>query len=141
MAAIRIPSNAIELLPYCQRSEHAREDACFDTFAHLIVTAACLGYRLEDGSPRACESFLKTPAAIDLGVFRSQRLFNQMLILSMMIQTDNEKALDETNICKAVEDFAHAGLERMASELSEVGEAGFPEQMARWIAEPPALQI
>lgn len=141
MATIRIPSYALDLLPFCQRSEEAGEETCFETFAHLLVTAACLGYRIEEGRARKCESFLKAPAPIDLAIFRSQGLFHQLLILSMMCHRDNEAALDEGNLVTTVEGLAESGLERMCQALASEGQANLPEVLARWIAEPPGFQI
>ena len=142
MAAIRLPSNSIDLLPFCQRSEDARNDACFDTYAHLLVVAASLGYRLSEGpARRTCESFLKTPGPIDLGIFRSQGLFSQLLIISMMCHQDNDSALDEGNLVMAVENLAEIGLEEMSMALSSKGASSFPEILAGWIAEGPPVGI
>ena len=141
MASIRIPSNAVEILPFCHRSEDVRDDACFETYAHMIVIAACLGYRLEDGPPaRECQSILKNPSPIDLAIFRSQRLFSQLLILSMMCHSGNESALDEANLAKTIESLAETGLEEMSEAIATHGHASLPEILAGWIAAPPTIQ-
>jgi len=142
MATIRIPSNATDLLPFCQRSDDARPDACFETYAHLLVIAASLGYRLGPGPPsRSCQSFLKNPGAIDLGIFRSQGLFSQILIISMMCHPDNDLALDEANLVRSIEDLSEAGLEEMCMALASKGASSFPEILAGWIAEGPPMGI
>jgi len=142
MAAIRVPSNATDLLPFCQRDEHARPDACFETYAHMLAIAACLGYRLASGpASRSCQSFLKTPGPIDLGIFRSQGLFSQLLIISMMCHPDNDAALDEANLVRSIEDLAEAGLEEMCMALTSKGASSFPEVLAGWIAEGPPTGI
>lgn len=142
MSSIRLPSSAYELLPFCRPYDEARDDACFDTYARLVTVAACLGYRLEEGPPlRTCQSFLKNPSSIDLSIFRSQNLFNQLLILSMLCHPENEKALNERNLVQVIESLAERGFSEMSSHLSAQGPASFPETMAGWMIEPPKAQV
>lgn len=143
MSTIRIPSTAHELLPFCRPYSDPRQDACFETYAHLITVAACLGYRLEEGSPnRTCQSFLKSPSPIDLAIFRSQNLFNQLLILSMLCHPENETALNEGSLVQVIESLAERGFSEMSNALTAQGHASFPETLARWMIDPPSsLQI
>lgn len=142
MASIRIPSIATDILPFCNTYAEPVEAPCFDNYAQMIVVAACLGYRLEEGHlGQRCDSFLKSPNPIDLAIFRSQNLFNQLLIISMLSYAENEKALNESNLIQVIESFAERGLTEMSSALSASGPALFPNILSQWMIDPPALQI
>lgn len=140
MATIRIPSSAGELLPFCARHSEPHKQTCFDTYAHLLVTAAAIGFH-RGGNARtiACRSFLNQPGAIDLSIFRSQGLMPQMLALGIVCLPDPDLATDENELAKLVEDLAEEGLTEMERLLQQDGIASFPWKLAEGIANPPKV--
>jgi hypothetical protein len=138
MASIRIPSSAGELLPFCSRHTDSHKQTCFDTYAHLLVAAAAVGFH-KGGNTRAvtCRSFVNTPAPIDLAIFRNQGLMPQMLALGIYCLSNPDDALDEGELAKLIEDLAGEGLMEMERILQKDGITSFPWKLAEWIANPP----
>ncbi len=138
MATIRIPSSASELLPFCARHPDPHKQTCFDTYAHLLVTAAAMGFHC-GGHARTptCRSFINQPGPIDLAVFRSQSLMPQMLAMGMVCLPIPDNATDEAELAKLIEDLAEEGLIAMERILQHDGIASFPLRLAEWIAKPP----
>ena len=138
MATIRIPSSSGELLPFCTRHSDPHKQTCFETYAHLLVTAAAMGFH-RGGNARAitCRSFFNQPGPIDLAVFRSQGLMPQMLAMGMVCLSTPDSATDEAELAKLVEDLAEEGLIAMERILQQDGVASFPLRLAEWIAKPP----
>ena len=138
MATIRIPSSAGELLPFCARHSDPHQQTCFDTYAHLLVTAAGIGFsRGGNARTAACRSFLNNPGPIDLSIFRSQGLMPQMLAMGIVCLPDPENATDESELSKLIEDLAEEGLTEMELLLKRDGVSSFPWKLAEWIAAPP----
>lgn len=140
MATIRIPSSASELLPFCARHSDPHKQTCFDTYAHMLVTAAGIGFH-RGGNARAvtCRSFLNNPGPIDLSIFRSQSLMPQMLAMGIVCLSDPEAATDENELTKLIEDLAGEGLMEMERLLQQDGIASFPWKLAERIANPPKI--
>jgi hypothetical protein len=138
MATIRIPSSSGELLPFCARHPDPHKQTCFDTYAHLLVTAAGIGFH-RGGNSRTvtCRSFLNNPGPIDLSIFRSQGLMPQMLAMGIVCLSDPENATDENELAKLIEDLAEEGLTEMERLLKADGIASFPWKLAERIANPP----
>jgi hypothetical protein len=138
MATIRIPSSAGEMLPFCSRHSDPHKQTCFDTYAHLLVTAAAMGFH-RGGNARSitCRSFFNQPGPIDLAIFRSQGLMPQMLALGMVCLVTPDAATDEIELAKLIEDLAEEGLVVMERLLKHDGVASFPLRLAEWIAKPP----
>jgi hypothetical protein len=134
MAAIRLPASASELLPFCSRHPDPHKQTCFETYAHLLVTAAAVGFS-HGGNSRslACRSFINQPGPIDLAIFRSQGLMPQMLILGMSCFPHADLASDENELAKLIEDLAEVGLAEMERLLLRDGQSLFPWQLAQWI--------
>ncbi len=139
MAAIRIPICAGELLPFCARHPDPHKNTCFDTYAHLIVTAASMGFYL-GGNARTviCRGFTSQPGPIDVAIFRSQGLLTQMIALGIVCLPSPEDATEDGDLAKLIEDLAEVGFMEMERILSKDGLALFPMRLAEWIAKPPA---
>lgn len=138
MATIRVPSSAHELLPFCSRHPDAHKDTCFDTYAHLIVAAAQMGFHIGGQSRMAvCRSFLNQPGPIDVAIFRSQGLMPQMLSMGIVCLSTPDAATDESELAKLIEDLAEQGLLQMERILQQHGVSAFAWQLAEWIASPP----
>ena len=140
MATIRLPASASELLPFCSRHSDPHKQTCFETYAHLLVTAASIGFT-RGGNARGvtCRSFINQPGPIDLAIFRSQGLMPQMLVLGISCLADADLATDENELAKLIEDLAEVGLTEMELLLQRDGPASFPWRLAEWVASPPPL--
>jgi hypothetical protein len=138
MATIRIPSSAVELLPFCARHPEAHKLTCFDTYAHLLVAAASVGFHRGGNSRTArCRSFLNQPLPIDIAIFRSQGLMPQMLAMGVVCFSSPDEATDENELAKLIEDLAEEGLSEMERILQKDGMSSISWKLAEWIANPP----
>ena len=138
MATIRVPSSALELLPFCSRHPDSHKQTCFDTYAHLLVAAAAMGFHIGGQSrTAACRSFLNQPGPIDIAIFRSQGLMPQMISMGIVCLPTPDAATDESELAKLIEDLAEQGLMQMEKILQQHGNSAFPWQLAEWIATPP----
>lgn len=138
MASIRVPSSALELLPFCSRHSDALKQTCFETYAHLLVTAASMGFHLGGNARTArCRSFLNQPLPIDIAIFRSQGLMPQMLAMGIVCLSTPDDATEESELASLIEDLAEEGLMQMEQLLQKDGPSAFPWRLAEWIANPP----
>ena len=138
MATIRVPSSALELLPFCSRHPDTHQQTCFDTYAHLLVAAASMGFHISGQARSAsCRSFLNQPGPIDIAIFRSQGLMPQMLTMGIVCLPNSDSATDEGELAKLIEDLAEQGLIQMEKILQQSGVSAFPRHLAEWIASPP----
>lgn len=141
MATIRIPSSAGELLPFCARHPEAHKLTCFDTYAHLLVAAAAMGFHIAGCSRTAkCRSFLNQPGPIDVAIFRSQGLMPQMMSMGVVCFSSPDDVTDESELAKLIEDLAEEGLAQMETILQKNGVSAFPWMLAEWIANPPMAE-
>src|SRR5437773_12517812 len=107
MPAIRLPQSAAPLLPFCRRSETAAENACFDTYADVIVFAASCGFlRVNGRMIQESSEFLKGVYPIDLAVFKNHNLFPKLLLMGLGAVSNSDVAKDEERLCRLVEAFA-----------------------------------
>jgi dnd system-associated protein 4 len=119
MAVIRVPQEAKPLLPLCRKHDLApgeeRLTPCFDTYADLIVFAAAYGFAEMNGRPpvRKKMEFLERPNPIDLGIFKSENRYPQILLIALGTSKDQNVVRDEELICRLIEDFAAVGLQRL----------------------------
>ncbi len=118
MPAIRLPASAEALVPFCRRHEEAAENACFETYADLVVFAASCGYhRLNGRSPSEAKAFLGDVYPIDIAVFKNQNLFPNLLLIGLGAEGKPDIARDEDRLCRVVEAFADVGCKYLAHEL------------------------
>ena len=125
MSRIRIPTAALDLLPFCQTADDAHEEILFPNYAALVTMAAAYGFHTEGRKVPEAKKFLSKPEPIDLGIFRSQDLFPQLLLLSLVCadEMNGEDPLDEAYLCRLVENLAYAGCKAMSAKLAESGGA------------------
>jgi len=141
MATIRIPSSAGELLPFCSRHPESHKQTCFDTYAHLLVAAASMGFHIGGCSRMvSCRSFLNQPGPIDVAIFRSQGLMPQMMTMGVACFSSSDHVTDENELGKLIEDLAEEGLRQMERILQQSGVSAFPWLLAEWIADPPKAE-
>lgn len=129
------------MLPFCARHSDPHKQTCFDTYAHLIVTAATIGfYRGGNTRTVTCRSFLNQPGPIDLSIFRSQALMPQLLTMGIVCLTSPDDATDENELAKLIEDLAEEGFMEMERILQKDGITSFSWKLAEWITSPPTDQ-
>jgi len=118
MPSIRLPESAEVLLPFCRRNDAAEPNACFETYADLVVFAASLGYyRMNGCRPADPTEFLSTVYPIDIGVFKNQGLFPNLLLIGLGTEGKVEIARDEERLCGVVEGFASIGCKTLSHQL------------------------
>jgi hypothetical protein len=120
MPAIRLPQSAEPLLKFCRRHEEAEDNACFETYADLVVFAASCGYyRLDGLLPSEAKSFLAGVYPIDIGVFKNQGLFPNLLLMGLGATGEAEISRDEEALCQLTESFANVGFQHLSCVVVE----------------------
>ena len=133
MATIRVPQEAQALLSLCRKHERGPTEpevpACFETYADLMVFAAAFGFSEMNGKPPIRKSkFLERPNAIDLGIFKTDRRFPQILLMALATSRDQNVVRDEETICRLIEDFAAVGCSHIGRTLA--AKPGTPPHLA-----------
>ncbi len=118
MPAIRLPESAEPLLKFCRRHDEAEDNACFETYADLLVFAASCGYqRLNGLPPSEANAFLSEVYPIDIGVFKNQGLFPNLLLIGLGATGKADITRDEEGLCRLAEAFANVGCKYLGHEL------------------------
>jgi dnd system-associated protein 4 len=131
MAVIRVPEEAKPLLPLCRKHECGPTEQagppCFETYADLIVFAASYGFAEMNGrAPNRKSKFLERPNPIDLGIFKNDKRYPQILMIALAISKDQNVVRDEETICRLIEDLSAHGLQRLHSELAKQNNSAAP---------------
>jgi hypothetical protein len=117
MPSIRLPESAEVLLPFCRRHDSAEPNACFETYADLVVFAASLGYHRMNGCrPSDPTAFISSVYPIDIGVFKNQGLYPNLLLIGLGATGKAEIARDEESLCRTAEAFADIGCKSMTRD-------------------------
>jgi hypothetical protein len=129
MAAIHVPQEAQSLLALCRKHECGPTEqagpACFETYADLIVFAASFGFaELNGRAPNRKTKFLERPNPIDLGVFKNDKRYPQLLLIALATSKDRNVVRDEETICRLIEDFASVGCSRLTQAIEAVSGNG-----------------
>ncbi len=140
MAQVRIPKAIECLLPFCRPWAEKRDNACFATYAELMVFAAGFGFKqLKGAKPPQCAAFIdgRQPYPIDFGVFKSesQRLYPLILMLALAAYKKHEIVREEDRLVKVLEDYAGVGLKGLAEVLANSTPESFHVEMAQLILE------
>src|SRR5258706_15415617 len=103
MAQVRVPKVAEEMLPFCRPWSGKLPNACFATYADLMMLAAGVGFRRLGGKPPPqCHLFLDEarPGPIDFGVFKhsGQQLYPLVLLLGLAAIKSHEAVRDEDRL-------------------------------------------
>lgn len=136
MAQVRIPQVAEPLLPFCRPWSERLENACFSTYAELMVFAAGCGFReLDGGKAPQCVTFIegRQPYPIDFGVFKSEshQMYPLVLMLALAALKKHETVRDEERLAKVVEDYAAAGFKVLGKLLAGSTPEGFHKDLAQ----------
>lgn len=129
MPFIHVPQEAQSLLTLCRKHECGPTEQsgppCFETYADLIVFAASYGFSEMNGRlPKRKSAFLERPNPIDLGVFKNDKRYPQLLMIVLACSKDRNVVRDEETLCRLIEDFASigcSGLSRIIESASGVG--------------------
>jgi hypothetical protein len=124
MAVIRVPEEAKPLLPLCRKHDCGPTEQagppCFETYADLIVFAASYGFaELNGRAPDRKSKFLERPNPIDLGIFKNDKRYPQILMIALATSKDQNVVRDEEIICRLVEDFSAVGCTSLSKKLNQ----------------------
>lgn len=140
MSSVRIPQSAEPLLPFCRPFAGRRENACFGTYADLVIFAAGYGYsHLSGGAAPGCREFIegRQPHPIDYGVFRNSSY--PILLLLCIATTQNTAAVrNDDEVIRSLENFAAVGFGALAQKLSQTNPDEFHVELAQLILESAA---
>lgn len=116
MTRIGVPKAALPLLVYCKTNSAKRDDACFSSYAELVVFLASFGYKLTQGRiTNLTADVLETgPEPIEFTVFKNQGLFPQVLLLGLAVSKGHSIAKNEQALASVVETLATAGAGELA---------------------------
>jgi hypothetical protein len=140
MSSVRIPLTAESLLPFCRPFSGRRENACFSTYADLVIFAAGYGYsHLQGTVAPACRDFIegRQPHPIDYGVFRNSSY--PILLLLCIATTKNTAAVrDDDEVIRVLENFAAVGFGALAQKLAQSNPDEFHVELAQLVLESAA---
>src|SRR5581483_1602630 len=120
MPSIHVPKSAEPLLCFCRTATEPADNACFDTYAEMVIFAASLGYKLTEGKkPKGQIEGTKQVYPIDLDIFKSQGLFQNVLLMALATEKSQEIIRDENRIFRLIEGFAHQGFSEMETILDK----------------------
>lgn len=140
MAQVRVPKAAEELLPFCRPWVAKLPNACFATYADLMMFAAGVGFQKLDGkSPPQCHLFVeeKQPHPIDFSVFKSpgQQLYPLVLLLGLASIKSHEAVRDEERLVRVVENYAAVGFQELGKKLAASTPEHFHVELAEYLLE------
>lgn len=123
MAQVRIPKTAEEMLPFCKPWSARVPNACFSTYADLMMFAAGIGYQKMGGkAPPQCQIFVeeKQPYPIEFSVFKSpgQQLYSLVLLLGLATVKNHDVVREEERLVRIVENYAAIGFQELSKKLA-----------------------
>lgn len=140
MAQVRVPKTAEEMLPFCRPWSAKLPNACFATYADLMMFAAGVGFQTLGGkSPPQCHSFVeeKQPHPIDFNVFKSpgQQLYPLVLLLGLASIKSHDAVRDEERLVRVVENYAAVGFQELSKKLAASTPEHFHVELAVQLVE------
>jgi hypothetical protein len=140
MAQVRVPKAAEEMLPFCRPWSAKLPNACFATYADLMMFAAGVGFQKLGGkSPPQCHSFVeeKQPHPIDFSVFKSpgQQLYPLVLLLGLASIKSHDAVRDEERLVRVVENYAAVGFQELSRKLAASTPEHFHVELAQHLLE------
>jgi len=123
MAHVRIPKVAEEMLPFCKPWQGRLSNACFATYADLMMFAAGMGYqKMGAKAPPQCQLFVeeKQPYPIEFSVFKhpGQQLYPLVLLLGLASIKSHDAVRDEERLVRVVENYAAIGFQELSKKLA-----------------------
>lgn len=139
MSQVRVPQSASTLLPFCRPWHDRRDNACFESYAEMIVFAAGVGYTTnQQKRPPGCGDFLEQPYPISIDVFKSLQLFPILLLLGLAVTREHRMARDERRISGLLEDYADLGFREMMKLLNRTTPEEMHIELAQVLVNPPS---
>jgi len=130
MATIRISASAEPLFPLCRSSSTCLEDACFTTYAELIIFAASMGYEKCAGSkPSEPKVFFSNPYPVDFSIFKGE-MYPIILLICLATAHSHKIAQDEDKMARVIEAYAEAGFRELEGILKNSTPADFNYTLA-----------
>ena len=128
------------MLPLCRPWPGKLPNACFATYADLMMFAAGVGFQKLDGkSPPQCHSFVeeRQPYPIDFGVFKSpgQQLYPLVLLLGLASIKNHDAVRDEERLVRVVENYAAVGFQELTKKLAASTPEHFHVDLAELLLE------
>jgi dnd system-associated protein 4 len=132
MPSIHVPKSAEPLLCFCRKSQDLADNACFETYAEMVIFAASLGFKLAEGrKPKGQVEDTKKVNPIDLDTFKNQGLFQNVLMMALATEKSQEIIRNEDQICRLIEGFAHQGFSEMEAILNKATDTTFHIELAK----------
>lgn len=142
MSQVRVPRSGSVLLPFCRPWPERRDNACFESYAEMMVFAAGIGYsKTRQKRPPGCGDFLEQPYPIPLDIFKSLQLFPILLLLGLAVTGEHRIARDEKRISGVLEDYANLGFREMTTLLKNTTPEEMHVELARVLVDAPDLKV
>lgn len=143
MANIRVPKVAEKLLPFCKPWANPLPNACFRTYADLIMFAAGFGFQQLRGQPvHRCSTFIENeqPYPIDFSVLKNpgQQLYPLVLLLGLAAEKSHEIVRDDERLAKTIENYASVGCEMLVTKLATTTSEEFHVELAQLLLDAAA---
>ena len=119
-------------LVYCKTNPSRRDDACFSSYAELVVFLASFGYKTTQGkiAKLTADMIESAPDPIEISVFKNQGLFSQVLLLGLAVSKGHSIAKNELALASVIEVLASAGAVEMAQVWSSTTPESFLFELA-----------
>lgn len=121
MTNIRVPEEARLLLPYVATNQQSEQESVFDSYAHMVVFCACLGFELKEFREKP-SALTKGATPIELAiVMHGDKLLQAALLLGLARDRTDRYVTDEDRLCRIIEGYAAAGAAFLVREFELCG--------------------
>jgi hypothetical protein len=140
MPNVRIPQAAKKLLPFCKPWQSRFQNACFATYADLVMFAVGVGFgELKGARAPECREFIDDgqPYPIDFSVFKSpgQQLYPLVLLVGLASAKSREVVRDDEQLTRLIENLAAVGFQKLSNRLAATTPEEFHVELARMLLE------
>jgi len=126
MAAVHVPAVLEPILPFVRKSQGKKPNACFDSYAQLVVFAAALGFHELDGDPPPKNPHRTSqiePVAWEY--LQGDRQQTVIQLIGLVAGGGTEIVNDHDSLCRVIEDLAAVGGKQLVKTLKDGGDASF----------------
>ena len=139
MALIHIPKSAEQLLPYCKPYQNRLQNACFETYAELMIFTAGYGFhKIVSSGKQPVLEFIDQPYPIDMDIFKNLNLFPFIIFLGIALTGGREIIKQEESLARIIENYADAGCRELNILLKKSIQESFHLDLATIIQETVA---
>lgn len=126
MAAVYLPTILDSILPFVRKSQERKANACFDSYAQLVVFAAALGFSKLDGDPPPKSSQRTSLVGpVEWEYLSGDRLQTAIQLIGLVAGGGTEIVNDPERLCRIIEDLAAEGGKELVRILRNGGDASF----------------